>query len=135
MQYIVDVFTETLISSDHIVFCLDVISVRTDCGINIPPESPIMICHFQTLPDLRWGLFPTTMPKIDIAVRRNCLRTGIAYMLRPTLFYRLPVTALLSLRFTILLPSSFIIIFITRISSYVPCWAQKSQNDLQQSKM
>jgi len=58
-----DVFTETLISSDHIVFCLDVISEETGCGINIPPESPIMICHLQTLPDLRRGLFPTTMPK------------------------------------------------------------------------
>jgi len=124
LQYIVDVFTETLISPDYIVFRPDVISEETGCGINIPPESPVMICHLQTLPDLRRRLFPTTMPKIDIAVRRNCLRTGIDYMLRPTLFYRFPVTALLSLHFTNLLPFSFIINFITRISSYLPCWAR-----------
>lgn len=109
------------------MFCLDAISEETSCGINIPPESPIMICHLQTLPDLRRGLFPTTMPKIDIAVRRNCLRTGNDYMLRPTLFYRLLVTALLSLYFTNLLPFSFIITFITRVFSYLPCWPQKSQ--------
>lgn len=45
------------------MLCLDVFSEEKGCGMNIPPESLIMIFHLHTLPDLRRGLFLTTMPK------------------------------------------------------------------------